>query len=129
LPAFEEGARAADRDPADIERTIEVKVSFDTDRERALADTRIWAALALPAEDKVAIHDPREMEQKAATVADQAHRRWLVSNDPDEHVEQIRPYIELGFTHLIFHAPGEDQSRFLRLYANEILPRIRQRWG
>ncbi len=129
LPAFEEGARAADRDPADIERTIEVKVSFDTDRGRALADTRIWAALALPAEDKVAIHDPREMELKAATVADQAHRRWLVSNDPDEHVEQIRLYIELGFTHLIFHAPGEDQSRFLRLYANEILPRIRQRWG
>lgn len=129
LPAVEEGARAAGRDSASIERTIEVKVSFDTDRERALADTRIWAALALPAEDKVGIHDPREMEQKAAAVADQAHSRWLVSNDPDEHLEQIRPYIELGFTHLIFHAPGEDQSRFLQLYSNEILPRIRNRWG
>jgi coenzyme F420-dependent glucose-6-phosphate dehydrogenase len=129
LPAVEEGAKAAGRDPATIERTIEVKVSFDTDRERALADTRIWAALSLPAEDKVAIHDPREMEKKAASVADQAYRRWLVSNDPDEHIEQIRPYIELGFTHLIFHAPGDDQSRFLQLYSKEILPRIRQRWG
>ncbi len=129
LPAVEEGAKAAGRDPATIERTIEIKVSFDTDRERALADTRIWAALSLPAEDKVAIHDPREMEQKAASVAHQAHRRWLVSNDPDEHIEQIRPYIELGFTHLIFHAPGDDQSRFLQLYSKEILPRIRQRWG
>src|SRR5271157_4687947 len=88
LPALEEGAKTAGRDPATIERTIEVKVSFDTDRERALADTRIWAALALPAEDKVSIHDPREMERRAATVADQAYRRWLVSNDPDEHVEQ-----------------------------------------
>jgi coenzyme F420-dependent glucose-6-phosphate dehydrogenase len=69
------------------------------------------------------------MEKKAATVADQAHRRWLVSSDADEHVEQISPYIELGFTHLIFHAPGKDQSRFLRLYSQEILPRIRNRWG
>ncbi len=129
LPAVEEGAAAAGRDPAAIERTIEVKVSFDTDRERALADTRIWAALSLPAEDKVDINDPREMEQKAASVAEQAYRRWLVSNDPDEHVEQIRPYIELGFTHLIFHAPSDDQSRFLQLYSKEILPRIRQRWG
>jgi len=129
LPAVEAGAKAAGRDPATIERTIEVKVSFDTDRERALADTRIWAALSLPAEDKVAIDDPREMEKKAARVADQAYRRWLVSNDPDEHLEQIRPYIELGFTHLIFHAPGDDQSRFLQLYSKEILPRIRQRWG
>jgi len=129
LPAVEEGAKAAGRDPATLERTIEVKVSYDTNRERALRDTRIWAALALPAEDKVAIDDPREMERKAEAVADQAHRRWLVSNDPDEHVEQIRPYIELGFTHLVFHAPGDDQSRFLQLYANEILPRLRQRWG
>ncbi|MBV9688545.1 MAG: glucose-6-phosphate dehydrogenase (coenzyme-F420) [Ktedonobacteraceae bacterium] len=129
LPAVEEGAKAAGRDPAILERTIEVKVSFDTDRGRALRDTRIWAALALPAEDKVAIDDPREMERKAETVADQAYKRWLVSNDPDEHVEQIRPYIELGFTHLVFHSPGDDQSRFLQLYANEILPRLRQRWG
>ncbi|HEU5378884.1 MAG TPA: glucose-6-phosphate dehydrogenase (coenzyme-F420) [Ktedonobacteraceae bacterium] len=129
LPAVAEGAQAAGRDPDTIEKMIEVKVSFDTDRQRAMQDTRIWAALALPAEDKVDIHDPREMEKKAATVADQAHRRWLVSNDPEEHIEQIRPYIELGFTHLVFHAPGDDQSRFLRLYAQEILPRLRKRWG
>ncbi len=129
LPAVEKGAEEAGRDPSTIVRTIEVKVSFDTDRERALADTRIWAALALPAEDKVNIDDPREMERMAATVADQAHRRWLVSSDPEEHVEQIRPYIGYGFTHLIFHAPGDDQSRFLQLYSKEILPRIRRRWG
>ncbi|GHO63097.1 F420-dependent glucose-6-phosphate dehydrogenase [Ktedonobacter sp. SOSP1-52] len=129
LPAMEEGAREAEKDPNSIERTIEVKVSFDTNKERALKDTRIWAALALPAEDKVSIHDPREMEEKAKTVEDQAHRRWLVSSDPDEHVEQIRPYIELGFRHLVFHAPGDDQSRFLKPYAKEILPRLRQRWG
>jgi coenzyme F420-dependent glucose-6-phosphate dehydrogenase len=129
LPAVAEGASAESRDPDSIERTIEVKVSYDTDRDRAMADTRIWAALALPAEDKVAIHDARAMEAAAASVADQAYRRWLVSNDPDEHVEQIRPYIELGFTHLIFHAPGDDQSRFLQLYAADILPRLRARWG
>ncbi len=129
LPAVAEGASAAGRDTANIEKMIEVKVSFDTDRTRAMEDTKIWAALALPAEDKVDIHDPREMEAKAATVVDQAHRRWLVSSDPEEHIEQIRPYIELGFTHLVFHAPGDDQSRFLQLYAKEILPRLRQRWG
>lgn len=129
LPAVAEGAQAAGRNPDTIEKMIEVKVSFDTDRARALEDTKIWAALALPAEDKANIHDPREMEAKAATVADQAHRRWLVSSDPEEHIEQIRPYIELGFTHLVFHAPGDDQSRFLQLYAREILPRLRKRWG
>ncbi|HEX6488626.1 MAG TPA: glucose-6-phosphate dehydrogenase (coenzyme-F420) [Candidatus Dormibacteraeota bacterium] len=129
LPAVQEGAEAEDRDFEGIEKMIEVKVSFDRDRERALADTRIWAALALPGDDKAGIYDPREMERRAEGVADQAHRRFLVSDDVDEHIEQIRPYLELGFRHLVFHAPGDDQARFLDLYAQEVLPRLRSEWG
>ena len=49
----------------------------------------------------------------------------IVSTDPDEHVEKIRPYIELGFRHLVFHAPGPDQARFIRLYSKKVLPRLR----
>jgi coenzyme F420-dependent glucose-6-phosphate dehydrogenase len=127
LPAVREGAEAAGRDYQGIEKTIEVKVSFDLDRERALKETGIWAALALPAEDKVDVHNPKEMEERAKKV-EHPEKRWLVSSDPEEHVEQIRPYIELGFTHLVFHAPGDDQTRFLQLYAREILPRLRERF-
>jgi coenzyme F420-dependent glucose-6-phosphate dehydrogenase len=124
LPALREGADAAGRHYDAIEKTIEVKVAYDTDRARAIKDTSIWAALALPAEDKVDVHNPREMEERAKKVKD-PERRWLVSDDPEEHVDQIRPYLELGFTHLVFHAPGDDQSRFLKLYASQILPRLR----
>lgn len=129
LPAFEEGAVGAGRDPATLDKTIEVKVSYDTDRNRAMEDTKIWAALALPAESKANVNDPREMERLARGVEDVAHRRWLVSNDPDEHLEQLRPYLELGFRHLVFHHPGADQSRFLELYGKQILPRLRKDWG
>jgi coenzyme F420-dependent glucose-6-phosphate dehydrogenase len=129
LPALAEGESAAGRPLGSVEKMLEVKVSFDTDRERARQDTKIWAALALPAEDKAGIDDPREMERRAATVVDVAERRWLVSDDPEEHVEQIRPYLELGFTHLVFHAPGDDQTRFLELYGRQILPRLRERFA
>jgi coenzyme F420-dependent glucose-6-phosphate dehydrogenase len=129
LPAFAEGAAAEGRDASALEKMIEVKVSYDTDRERAMEDTKIWAALALPAEAKAGIDDPREMERLAREVEGVAARRWLVSNDPDEHIEQLRPYVELGFNHLVFHAPGNDQTRFMKLYASQILPRIREKWG
>ena len=130
LPAVAEGAARAGRDLADLDLTIEMKVAFDTDRRRALEDTRIWAALALPGEVKMGVEDPREMERLAAELPlEKAASRWLVSDDPDEHVEQIRPYIELGFRHLVFHAPGDDQRRFLRLYGELVLPRLRERFG
>ncbi len=129
LPAFSDGAKESGRAAAELDRMIEVKVSYDSDRRRALEDTKIWAALALPAEQKAGVDDPREMERLARGVEDVAHRRWLVSSDPDEHLEQLRPYLELGFTHLVFHHPGDDQRRFLQLYASQSLPRIRERWG
>jgi|SRR5688500_6975866 len=130
LPAVREGAEKAGRDYDAIEKMIEMKVSFDTDRRRALEDTKIWAALALSGERKMGVDDPREMERLAAELsAEEAASRWIVSDDPDEHVQQIRTYVELGFTHLVFHAPGPDQTRFLDLYAEHILPRLRDQWG
>ncbi len=36
---------------------------------------------------------------------------------------------DLGFDHLVFHAPGPDQERFIRLYAEHVLPRLRRRFG
>jgi len=126
LPAVKEGARAAGRDPSEIELTIEMKVSFDADLDRAREDTRHWAALALSPEEKTGVEDAVEMERLAdALPIERAASRWIVSSDPDEHVERIRPYIDLGFTHLIFHAPGRDQRRFLELYSREVLPRLR----
>jgi coenzyme F420-dependent glucose-6-phosphate dehydrogenase len=130
LPAVVEGAEKAGRSPDGVEKMIEVKVSYDSDRRRALADCGIWAALALPGETKVGVDDPREMERLASALPiEQAATRWLVSDDPDEHVEQIRPYIELGFTHLVFHSPGTNQSRFINAYARDIIPRLRERFG
>jgi len=128
LPWFSDGAQESGRAVRDLDRMIEVKVSFDTDGNRAREDTKIWAALALPAEAKSGIDDPREMERLAKTVEDVADRRWLVASDPDEHIEQLRPYLELGFTHLVFHAPGDGQTRFIELYGSQILPRIRKQW-
>ncbi len=47
LPNVAEGIKAASAPKPDYDRMIEMKVSFDTDRERARQDTRHWAALAL----------------------------------------------------------------------------------
>lgn len=130
LPNVEAGLNKAGRQPDSIERMIEMKVSFDTDIDRAMADTSHWAALALSPEEKMGVEDPMEMEKLAAALpVERAASRWIVSTDPDEHIERIAPYIELGFTHLVFHAPGPDQQRFLRLYAEQVLPRLRQRYG
>jgi coenzyme F420-dependent glucose-6-phosphate dehydrogenase len=130
LPALAEGIEKAGRSTDDVDTLMEMKVSFDHDRERALQDTRYWAPLALTPEEKMAVEDPIEMQRLAdALPIERTAARWIVSTDPDEHVERIQSYIDLGFRHLVFHGPGADQERFIRLYGDEILPRLRARHG
>jgi coenzyme F420-dependent glucose-6-phosphate dehydrogenase len=130
LPKVEEGLKRAGRPGGNLERMIEVKVSFDTDPKRAMEDTRHWAALALTPEEKMSVEDPREMERLAdALPIERAASRWIVSSDPEEQLAQIRPYVDLGLTHLVFHAPGPDQPRFLKLYAEQVLPLLRSKLG
>jgi coenzyme F420-dependent glucose-6-phosphate dehydrogenase len=126
LPNVAAGLAQANKADSSFDRMIEVKVSFDTDRRRAMQDIRNWAALALTPEEKTSVEDPAEIERLAAALPiERAASRWIVSDDPDEHIDKIMTYVGLGFRHLVFHAPGADQKRFLQLYSKHVLPKLR----
>ncbi len=123
-----EGAEQAGRDVGQIRHMIEIKVSYDRDPERAVTNTHPWAALALKPEQKEGIEDPIEMERVADANLDQAPSRFICSADPEEVVERIAVYVELGFEELLLHAPGTDQSRFLKEFGEDVLPLLRDRF-
>jgi coenzyme F420-dependent glucose-6-phosphate dehydrogenase len=129
LPNLDAGLEQSDQTRA-FDRMIEIKLAFDTDRTRALHDTRCWGALALTPEEKRDIEDPLELERLAdALPVERTAARWIVSTDPEDAVERIGRYLELGFNHLVFHAPGPDQTRFLGLLGEQLAPRLRARFG
>jgi coenzyme F420-dependent glucose-6-phosphate dehydrogenase len=130
LPALDEGLTKADRTRDDIDTLIEVKVSFDHSLEAAREKTRFWAPLALTPDEKMGVDDPVEMQRLGEQLPiERAASRFIVSTDPDEHVELIGWYVDHGFRHLVFHDPGHDQATFLRMYGEEILPRLRAKYG
>ncbi|WP_394553460.1 glucose-6-phosphate dehydrogenase (coenzyme-F420) [Agromyces sp. MMS24-JH15] len=132
IPAVKEGvdARSDGRDYAALDRMIEIKLSYEETDELALENTRFWSPLSLSAEQKHDISDPVEMERAAdALPIEQIAKRWIVGSDPDRVVEQIGQYVDWGFDHLVFHAPGHDQRRFLELFERDLAPRLRARAG
>jgi coenzyme F420-dependent glucose-6-phosphate dehydrogenase len=127
IPAVKEGAAAAKRDVDAIDKMIEIKISYDPDPELALENTRFWAPLSLSAEQKHSIDDPIEMERAADELPiEQVAKRWIVASDPDEAVEKVGQYVTWGLNHLVFHAPGHDQRRFLELFEKDLAPRLRR---
>ena len=127
IPAVKEGAEKAERSFDDIDRMIEIKLSYDTDLDVALDNTRFWSPLSLSKEQKHDITDPIEMEKAAdALPIEQIAKRWIVGNDPDTVVAEIAKYVGYGMNHLVFHAPGHDQRRFLELFERDLAPRLRE---
>jgi len=127
MPAVKEGLAASGRELGQLDRMIEIKLSYDPDPDQALDNTRFWAPLALTAEQKHGLHDPIEMQAAGAALPiEQVASRWIVASDPDTAVAAIRPYLDYGFNHLVFHGPGHDQSRFLSSFSEQVLPLLRE---
>ncbi|GAB89282.1 glucose-6-phosphate dehydrogenase (coenzyme-F420) [Gordonia rhizosphera] len=127
IPAVKEGAEKAGRDFEAIDRMIEIKISYDPDPELALENTRFWAPLSLTAEQKHSVNSSTEMERLADELPiEQVAKRWIVASDPDEAVEKVKFYTDCGLNHLVFHAPGHDQRRFLDNFERDLAPRLRK---
>ena len=127
IPAVKEGAEKVGRDFAEIDRMIEIKISYDPDPALALENTRFWAPLSLTPEQKHSVNSSVEMERLADELPiEQVAKRWIVSSDPDEAVALVKQYTDAGLNHLVFHAPGHDQRRFLDNFARDLAPKLRE---
>jgi coenzyme F420-dependent glucose-6-phosphate dehydrogenase len=127
LPAVVDGLSAAQRPVDGIARMIEIKLSYAPTRDEALENTRFWAPLSLPAEDKHRLDDPLEMAYAADKLPiEDVAARWIVETTPEGVVDAVCPYVGAGFDHLVFHAPGADQQGFLTTFGRDVLPVLRQ---
>jgi coenzyme F420-dependent glucose-6-phosphate dehydrogenase len=127
IPAVKEGAAAANRDVDDIDKMIEIKISYDTDPDLALENTRFWAPLSLTPEQKHSVTSATEMERLADELPiEQVAKRWIVASDPEAVVKEFQPYLDAGFNHFVVHGPGHDQERFLTQFTEDVLPLLRK---
>ena len=74
-------------------------------------------------EEKHRLDDPVEMAYAADELPiEEVAQRWIVETTPRGVVDAVRPYVEAGFDHLVFHAPGHDQEAFLTSFGRDVLP-------
>ena len=126
LPGVAEGAEKEGRDASTVDKMIEIKMSYDRDPDAARDNCRFWAPLSLSAEQKNSVESSEEMERLADELPiEQVVKRWIVASDPDEAVEQIKPYLDAGLNHLVVHGPGHDQRRFLTQFTEDVAPKLR----
>jgi coenzyme F420-dependent glucose-6-phosphate dehydrogenase len=129
LDNFDQGARAARKDPAGLPKQIECFVAYTDDEEAAIkAFKQYWAGTMVMAMYLENLYTPAMSAVNGAIAGrDTIKSRQCISADPDVHAEHAQQLIDLGFNKVCFHAAGPDQYAFIDSYGKEVLPRIRER--
>lgn len=124
--AFEEGARAAGKDPNAMPRLVELYV-FVGQRDEALEAARLWQFHAV-AGQVLDMSDPRQIQDYAEenSTPEREMGQWIVNADPRTHVDAINELVEAGATHVVVHSAQRDQRRFIDFYGRDVLPALRR---
>ncbi len=126
IPAVKEGAEKAERSFDAIDRMIEIKLSYDTDADLALENTRFWAPLALSKEQKHDITDPIEMERpRMPCRSSRSPRAGSSGRIPTPSWRMSRSTWTRASTTSCSTRPAHDQRRFLELFERDLAPRLR----
>jgi G6PDH family F420-dependent oxidoreductase len=84
-----------------------------------------WPTSALEGEIGQELATPEHYEQAAATVTEEhVAEGILCSNEATQHIDAIAEYADAGFDHVVVQQCGDDQDRFIALYADEVLPEL-----
>ena len=68
---------------------------------------------------------PAHFEQASANVTENAVAEVMPCGpDPERHARAIRSYLDAGYDGVYISQIGEDQSGILRLFFDEVRPRI-----
>ena len=134
-PAIVEAYRAAcddhGREPGEI--IFQAGFAWADDERAAIEGARHWKPTQLPELYLEDIADQEDMQRRAdAQMSDEEFARegFLVSSDPEEHVERIREMERAGATVICLQLIGRaDPFGSIRTYGEQVLPALRRAVG
>ncbi len=126
---FDDGAREAGKDPAEMPKIALYNVAYTDDVDAAVKIQRqYWASTAVHAMYLQNIYSPKMAAMNGAVVGNDTIRNSMcISTDPEEHVKFAQRYIDIGFNRLYIHTSGPDMSEFFEGYRQHVLPLMREK--
>ena len=103
----------------------QMTVCWAEDEEQAKQTAyEVWGYTALPGQLSQELALPMYFEQGMQIVTpDMVAESIVCGPDPARFHEQIKSYVDAGFTHVYLHQVGDDQEGFFRFAEREILPK------
>ena len=126
IDAYRSACDDAGREPGEI--ILQTGFSWAEDDDTALEGARVWKATQPEEYFTDDWHDPTAMSEKADREVsdDEFMQSYIVSSDPDHHVERIREVEAIGATVVCLqNGSGAEPLGALRIYGEHVLPALK----
>jgi coenzyme F420-dependent glucose-6-phosphate dehydrogenase len=126
IDAYRAACEDAGKEPGEI--VLQTGMSWAEDDDAAFEGARVWKGAQPPEFFTDDRHDPRTMSEHAEQqVSDDDFREaYVLSSDPEVHVERIREIEQMGATVVCLqNASGAAPERALEVYGERVLPALR----
>jgi coenzyme F420-dependent glucose-6-phosphate dehydrogenase len=126
LDAYRGACEEAGGEPGEV--ILQTGFSWAPEDDAALEGARVWKATSPSDHFTDDWHEPTAMYERAEReVSDeQFTQQYIVSSDPEVHVERVREAEKLGATVVCLqNASGADPLGALRVYGEHVLPALR----
>ena len=126
IDAYKGACEDAGKHPGEI--ILQTGMSWAEDDDAALEGARVWKSTLADEYFTDDWHSPRAMFDNAEReFSDEEFReQYVVSSDPNEHVERLREVEQLGATIVcVQNASGAAPDRALAVYGEDVLPALR----
>jgi coenzyme F420-dependent glucose-6-phosphate dehydrogenase len=120
IPAFDQGAREAGRDPDKLMRCAWVSTSYHPSAEIALDGARHYGGLLIP-EAYSHIQDPRVIESRALLVRDEALlNAFCVATSAEQIASRWQEFVDAGCNHVIWADMSPEPSLVAKVAAQAL---------
>jgi F420-dependent hydroxymycolic acid dehydrogenase len=125
---WEDGARAAGKNPADMPVLIEQYVVVG-DQQVAKQAGQLWRFGPKAFKGLYNVPSAVEIQQKAESEIpmEEVLKSWAIGTDPAVHLKKMHEVFESGATIVNIHSGQPDQARVIDFYAEHVLPTFKNR--
>jgi coenzyme F420-dependent glucose-6-phosphate dehydrogenase len=114
LPAVKKGCAKSEKDYKQLEKILFIPASYDENKQKAIESIRFWRGSMIKAFFDVDVHDPRKIEENGQVIDDDSlEKKLFVISNEEEGVKKLKPYLDIGFTEIVFTNSSPDRKKFV----------------
>jgi coenzyme F420-dependent glucose-6-phosphate dehydrogenase len=114
FPAVKKGCATSEKDYEQLEKILFIPASFDENKQKAIESIRFWRGSMIKAFFDVDVHDPRKIEENGQVIDDDSlEKKLFVISNEEEGVKKLKPYLDIGFTEIVFTNSSPDRKQFV----------------